>query len=195
MDAEELVEQINDFLPLLPENIKQELLDNNDKTNPCDSAENKVRLSTNFMFSINPKFMFTLPITTLWAPACTQLVPTKVVRLIVNNHFLCLHFTFPLHTIIGAVVVQIILSSKAFTMLNQNSWKLFYLFVLITSDTTTIQQKFLINLFSLFQHLLKQLRKIDWIFQLYYALWRCECVSLRYRIMLMLPNWFIATIF
>lgn len=42
MDAEELVEQINDFLPLLPENIKQELLDNNDKTNPCDSADNKV---------------------------------------------------------------------------------------------------------------------------------------------------------
>lgn len=42
MDAEELVEQINDFLPLLPENIKQELLDNNDKTNPCDSVETKV---------------------------------------------------------------------------------------------------------------------------------------------------------
>lgn len=44
MEAEELVEQINDFLPLLPENIKQELLDANDKGNTlCDSAENKVR--------------------------------------------------------------------------------------------------------------------------------------------------------
>lgn len=51
MDAEELVEQINDFLPLLPENIKQELLDNNDKTNPCDSAENKVSYYTSSMES------------------------------------------------------------------------------------------------------------------------------------------------
>uniref|UniRef100_A0A336LHI4 CSON013686 protein n=1 Tax=Culicoides sonorensis TaxID=179676 RepID=A0A336LHI4_CULSO len=41
METEEL-EQINDFLPLLPENIKQELLDANDKGNTlCDSAENK----------------------------------------------------------------------------------------------------------------------------------------------------------
>lgn len=44
MEAEELVDQINDFLPLLPENIKQELLDSNEKgNNLCDSAETKVK--------------------------------------------------------------------------------------------------------------------------------------------------------
>ncbi|XP_055610596.1 E3 ubiquitin-protein ligase TRIM33-like isoform X2 [Uranotaenia lowii] len=46
METDDLVDPMNDFLPLLPENIKQELFENSDKTtsstaNPCDSAENK----------------------------------------------------------------------------------------------------------------------------------------------------------
>lgn len=43
METEDLVDPMNDFLPLLPENIKQELFENSDKgtANVCDSAENK----------------------------------------------------------------------------------------------------------------------------------------------------------
>ncbi|XP_058823691.1 transcription intermediary factor 1-alpha isoform X2 [Topomyia yanbarensis] len=43
METDDLVDPMNDFLPLLPENIKQELFENSDKgsANPCDSAENK----------------------------------------------------------------------------------------------------------------------------------------------------------
>lgn len=54
METDDLVDPMNDFLPLLPENIKQELFEGTaaaaaaaaaDKgtANPCDSAENKVR--------------------------------------------------------------------------------------------------------------------------------------------------------
>lgn len=44
METDDLVDPMNDFLPLLPENIKQELFEGTDKgtANPCDSAENKV---------------------------------------------------------------------------------------------------------------------------------------------------------
>jgi hypothetical protein len=41
MDNEEL-NQMDDYLPLLPENIKQELFETTDKANVCDSVESKV---------------------------------------------------------------------------------------------------------------------------------------------------------
>ena len=42
METDELSDTMNDFLPLLPENIKQELFDATEKGNLCDSVENKV---------------------------------------------------------------------------------------------------------------------------------------------------------
>lgn len=44
MDTEELENQMqmNDYFPLLAENIKQELFDTTEKNNLCDSVENKV---------------------------------------------------------------------------------------------------------------------------------------------------------
>lgn len=45
---EDLETRINDFLPLLPLNIKQELLDSNETTgNICDSVEKQVSLKKN----------------------------------------------------------------------------------------------------------------------------------------------------
>ncbi|KFB40829.1 hypothetical protein ZHAS_00008358 [Anopheles sinensis] len=42
METDDLSDTMNDFLPLLPENIKQELFDATEKGNLCDSVENKV---------------------------------------------------------------------------------------------------------------------------------------------------------
>lgn len=43
MESDELSDTMNDFLPLLPENIKQELFDSTEKGNLCDSVEKQVR--------------------------------------------------------------------------------------------------------------------------------------------------------
>lgn len=56
MELEDLENRISDFLPhsLLPLNIKQELLENNETGNLCDSVEKRV----SFFFYLKNVFFF-----------------------------------------------------------------------------------------------------------------------------------------